>query len=105
MGIQKDAEEILIYTYKHYTENSRVPSREEICQNTKWDVSRIKRAIDYLLDKNFIKATKIAGGLPILHGVSADGVDVIENPKKFQKHFDHTIDLKFYKYSWGVTEK
>lgn len=105
MGIRLDAQDLLVYMYKGYTEKSRVPSREETVQESKWEIPRIKRAIDYLLDKNLIKATLIAGGLPIMRGITAYGIDVIENPKEFKKNFGHEVNLGIYKFSWGAEEK
>jgi len=34
-----------------------------------------------------------------------EGLNTVENKNKFKKHFNHVIDLKLYKFSWGASEK
>ena len=107
MGIQKDAEELLIYFYKEYTKenDSRIPSFEYILKKTNWTSERINRAIDYLNGKRFIDVKYMLGGEILILGLTSDGIDAIENQEKFQYHFNHKINLGIYEFSWGASEK
>ena len=111
MGIQKDAEEILIYSYKQKLGGKGVPEQEELQKMTGWELNRVIFAMEYLIRKGIINGEAIGpmGSqgtvFAYFNDISPDGIDIIENPKKFEKHFEHTIDLKFYKFSWGAKEK
>ena len=106
MGIQKDAEEILVYFYKEYIKTSQLPNmRQEFIKNSGWDVQRIKRAIAYLDGKGFIEAKQMADGNYLILSIEPDGIDVIENESKFERQFNHKINLGLYEFSWGVKEK
>ena len=48
---------------------------------------------------------EVVEDLIMINDISPEGIDVIENQKEFKKHFNHIIDLKFYKYSWGASER
>lgn len=74
---------------------------------TQWQPDRISRAVSHLYHKKFIALegdTQFFKGF-LITGLLPDGTETIETPDKFKRHFNHTIDLKFYKYSWGATEK
>lgn len=105
MGIQKDAEEILVYIYKKYIQHSEVPSIKEMLEETRWNYDRIKRAILYLKEKDLIDGISLADGSFITTKITANGIDVIENQNKFKKNFGHTVNLGIYKFSWGASEK
>jgi len=104
-GIQKDAEELLVYMYKEYTKEDdyRIPSQEFIQKHTSWSDFRFRRAINYLTEKCLISTITFKGEEVILR-ITSKGVDAIETPSKFKKHFNHEVDLKLYKFSWGASE-
>lgn len=108
MTITKDAEELLVFLYKEYTKpDFEGLSLEQIRKITNWASDRISRAIAYLSQNTFISLegdTNFYKGF-IIMGLLPEGVNTIENKNKFKKHFDHVIDLKFYQFSWGATEK
>ena len=108
MAITQDAEELLVFLYKEYTKpDFQGLSIEEIQKITNWVSDRISRAIAYLYQNKFISLegdTDFFKGF-IVMGLLPEGVNTIENKNKFKKHFNHVVDLKFYQYSWGASEK
>jgi hypothetical protein len=112
LGIQKDAEELLIYCYKEKIAGKGVPStQDELIEVTKWEPHRIFSALEYLIRKGLILG-ELHGAIGrhgtvfvLINDISPDGIDIIENPKKFEQHFEHTVDIGFYKFSWGAKEK
>ncbi|MBU1644450.1 MAG: hypothetical protein KKA62_05965 [Nanoarchaeota archaeon] len=108
MTITKDAEEVLVFLYKEYTKPDFVGlSLEQIHKITSWASDRISRAIAYLYQNKFISLegdTNFFKGF-IIMGLLPEGVNTVENKNKFKKHFNHVIDLKFYQFSWGASEK
>lgn len=111
MGIQNDAEEILVYSYKQKLEGKGVSEQAELEKITGWDRNKVIFAMEYLIRKGLMMG-KVEGAMghvstafAYFNDISPDGIDVIENQKKFEKHFEHTIDLKFYKFSWGSRER
>ena len=111
MGIQKDAEEILVYLYRERVAGKSIPQQEEIIKITKWDSIRVILALKYLVNKRWVYGEdiqtmgEVVEDLIMINDISPEGIDVIENQKEFKKHFNHIIDLKFYKYSWGASER
>ncbi len=105
MGIQKDAEELLVFCYKKYTTKHNLekePQFNELKFNTKWEDEKMHMALKYLLDKKLI----IRKYYPELHFlITTKGIDIIENASKFKRNFGHEVNLGFYKFSWGASEK
>ena len=108
MGIMKDAEEMMVYLYQQYIKpDFFYIDIEKIKNETKWEKPRIRKAIAYLSQKGFINLNgdkEFFKGFLIL-GLSPEGIQTIEDEKRFKTHFSHTIDLKIYKFSWGATER
>ena len=111
MEIQKDAEEILVYCYKQKIAGEGVPQQEELEKITGWEDNRIIFALEYLVRKGLLmgEAHGAIGSqgtvFVLVNDVSPTGVDIIENQDKFQREFNHTINLGIYKFSWGVKER
>ena len=109
MGIQSDASELLVLFYNKKTSGERTPEMHELLEITHWERSRTENAVEYLIARNFIQGAikKMAGGsrIFIIREIRSEGIDVIENPKEFKRHFNHEINLGIYKFSWGVSEK
>lgn len=108
MTITKDAEELLVFIYHEYTKpNFQGLSLGQLQKITSWTSDRISRAIAYLYQNRFIGLegdTDFFIGF-IIMGLLPEGVNTVENKNKFKKHFNHLIDLKFYQFSWGASEK
>lgn len=108
MTITKDAEELLVFLYKEYTKSDfEGLSLEQIQKITSWESDRISRATAYLHQNKFINLegdTNFFKGFIII-GLLPEGVNTVENKNKFKKYFSHVVDLKFYQFSWGATEK
>jgi len=111
MGIQKDAEEILIYCYKHKLEGKGMPLQDDLIRLTKWQKNRVVFALEYLVRADLIMgSTHGAVGTTgtrfvRLKDIPPEGINTIENPKIFERKFNHTINLGIYKFSWGAEEK
>jgi len=106
--ITKDVEELLVFLHKEYTKpDFEGLSLDQIQKITSWASDRISRAIAYLYPNNFIslEGDTIFFKEFIIMGLLPEGVNIVENKNKFKKHFNHVIDLKFYQFSWGATEK
>ena len=107
-SIINDAEELLVFLYKEYLKPDFLYiDGEKLKIITKWSSDRLARAISHLYNEEFISLEgdkRFFQGF-IVRGLLPDGTKTIERPKQFKKHFEHEIDLKFYKFSWGATEK
>ncbi len=111
MGIQKDAEELLVFIYKRKLAGEEMPIEKELLDITGWDKHRIFIAIEYLVNIGFVKGQSLKGtGTTVtqfayVSDILPAGIDLLEDDEKFEKHFQHTIDLGIYKFSWGRTKK
>jgi hypothetical protein len=110
MGIQKDAEELLIYIYNQKLAKNEAPQVEKLVEVTKWDKDRVIFALEYLIRKGLVLG-QVIGSIgttktkhAVVRDISPEGIEAIEDKHKTKRHFSHTIDLKIYKYSWGETE-
>lgn len=108
MGVKEDAGELLVYLYKRYLEGEHT-NQAEVIKETQWNANRINVAFNYLKDLGTLKCAISLGndnGVHnfFVHGLNPAGIDFIENKKQFKTHFNHTIDLKLYKFSWGREE-
>lgn len=110
MTIKKDAGELLVYFYKEKIKNKNLPQLQELISETKWESSRLGMALDYLIEKGFLKVQKFMGnhmGIQnmIIENLTTEGIDLIENEKEFQRSFSFSVNLGIFSYSWGATEK
>jgi len=86
MGIQKDAGELLLYTYKKYSEGKLVTS-QEVQQQTEWDDIKMKNAFVYLKDRALIEGIFFMGGNFIIRKIYPEAIDIAENEKDFEEIF------------------
>ena len=105
MGIQKDAEEVLVYIYKKYVEGLENLKISEIEKVTGWGLPKVTRATKYLSDKKLVELCWFAGETETTLNITSEGIDVIETPKEFKKNFGNKINLGIYSFSWGASEK
>lgn len=99
MGIQTDAGELLLYTYKKHIEGDMVIG-EKFKQESGWEANRIRNAINYLKDKGLIKANFFIGGNFIIDRPYPIGIDIIENQETFKGVFGFTVNLGVIQFSW-----
>ncbi len=110
-SIQNDAEEVLVYSYKQKIEGKGMPSQEELIKLTRWDEKRVIFAMEFLIRKGLVSGEAIGAMghqgtvFALFNDISPDGIEVIENPKQFEKYFNHTVNLGVYTFSWGAKEK
>jgi len=107
MGIQKNAEEILVFIYKEKIAGNSMPHFSDILKLTNWSNDELTFALEYLIRKNFIDG-RIAKGMGStktrfisINDITPIGIDVIEDEAKTKHHFSHTINLGLYKFSWS----
>jgi len=103
MGMQEDAGEILIFIYKKYvsTEKFFHPLTDSVfSEETKWDIGRLSRAVDYLNNKGIIKLTKTLGGGFFVSKLYPEGIEIVENKEKSKTTFGFEINLGLFKFSW-----
>jgi len=110
MGIQKDAGELLVHVYNQYAHGDlgngfMLLNIEDLVTITKWDRSKLYRAIAYLDDMKFIKTDPENHQLDIIYGMTPDGINTIENKEKFEKSFGFRINLGIVGFNWNVKEK
>jgi hypothetical protein len=106
MGIQKDAGEILALLYKDKIKGNGVKQGKEIENETGWEKIRIHNALEYLIGKELIDGKSIKGmgsSLTIFvhnRGMTAYGIDIIEDQEKFKGTFGIGFDLGIFNFSW-----
>ena len=106
MGIQKDAGEILALLYKDKIDGNGVRQGDEIQKETVWEKIRINNALEYLAGKGLIdgKPIKTMGSSIAIFvhnkGMTSDGIDIIEDPKKFKGTFGFGFNLGIFNFSW-----
>ncbi|MGV8168818.1 MAG: hypothetical protein ACP5N3_02070 [Candidatus Nanoarchaeia archaeon] len=111
MTIIKDAEELLVLIYKKKIAGEEMIQFNDLLTLTRWESTRVINAIEYLLRKQFIdgRAVKTFGSTKtvavFINDISPEGIDVIEDNDKFQRNFNHTINLGVYQFSWGAQER
>lgn len=115
MGIQQDAAEILalvykaykksdLYDYMHQVGYTMITHSDELLKALpEWDMSRLKKAVIYLIEKNMIEAT-IHNSI-LIDKIKPDGIDVVENKGKFKKTFGVELNLILGKIKWEAREK
>jgi len=104
MGVQKDAGELMAWIYKIYEESKdgMIDIRPKtIIEETKWDVGRIARAINFISESGLIEMqSDDVMGFLMVTGVTPEGVKTVENSKKFKGAFSFTINLGAVAFSW-----
>lgn len=107
MAIRKDAGIILNVLY-----NKRVQNRDErissskIIEESEWGGNRVLDALEYMEEKNLIHVGfKSSDGGWELITIIAEGIDLVENNDKFQKHFEMGVNLGLLSFRWGTKER
>ena len=95
MGVQKDAGELLAYSYKKYTEG-HMTDGHEFMKESGWDTKKAHNALNYLKDKQLIKGTFEMGSGFMIERILPDGIDIMEDTKKFEHTFGFGITAPQY---------
>jgi len=103
MSIQKDAGELLLYSYKLY-EKGEMTISEDVLNKNNWEMIRLRNAVQYLQDKGLIKVISLVGGHFIIEKLFPVAIDIIENQPSFKHQFGFTVNLALIQFSWEVTE-
>ena len=109
MSIKRDSGELLLYSYKRYNENSFKPlTEEDLEKETRWDIHRIRRAMIYLRDEKLleVQSSLLSPDFDLrIIRPTPQGINIIENERKFLKNFQFTANLGIFSFSWGANEK
>ena len=100
MGIQSDAGELLLFSYKMYLEGLRF-GISDFYRESKWQDIRMKNAAQYLDDKKLVDFTFTIDGGFIFMRIYPDGIDIVENESKFEDTFGFKVKLGVFEFSWN----
>jgi hypothetical protein len=105
MTVKQDAAEILAYAYKQQIEKTEDVTEKGIIQVTGWVDERVRRAIQFLVDKGLLGAKKmLEGNFLITRGITTEGINVIENSEETQHTFGMGINIGIFQFSWSRTK-
>jgi len=112
MAIKEDAGKVLLFIYQSYIKDESI-NAEGLLQNTKWDGSRIDRAIQHLKNIDAIDIKFILGDVDGLRNflfekVTPNGTGMIEDKRKFKQSFGFGVNISSnpsLNINWSVSEK
>ena len=110
MGVQKDAGELLLFSYDELIKHGKTSLKtQDVLEATKWDKNRIMAAYTFLKGLNLLKSFLSRGedsGLDItknfyVMGLKPKGINIVENEEQFEKTFSFKANLASLKFSWN----
>ncbi len=114
MGVQKDAGELLLFSYDELIKHGKTSLKtQDVLEVTKWDKNRIMAAYTFLKGLNLLKSFLSRGensGLDItknfyVMGLKPKGINIVENEEQFEKTFGFKANLASLKFSWSTIEE
>lgn len=113
--IKEDSGNLLYHVYKYKVEGIDILEPDQLLKDTGWNKIRLKNAIQYLIEKEFVRGTLIRDlstieekhtAIPeaVIHDITSDGIDIIEDETKFKTQFGITLNLGLLQINYGKQE-
>lgn len=115
MTIKEDSGNLLSHVYKYKVEGIDIFEPDQLLKDTGWDKIRLKNAIQYLIEKEFVRGALIRDlstikekrtAIPeaVIHDITSNGIDIIEDKQKFKTQFGITLNLGLMQINYGKQE-